>query len=189
MAPSHYLNQWRLVYWRMYASLGPNELSGNESCICVYVVWREAWKYLFRSLPDITWDKFIATCDATSRRLWLRKWFGTQKKYLNSNTIEVLISILLDEMLSITEKPNGYKFASFRFGCRVIISGWGALILRRESPSVVTTKTPWATNDEWRSSGCGIKINTILHPICAKINMTATSHTEIYRAYFSINTC
>ena len=25
-APSHYLNQWWLVYWRMYASLGLNEL-------------------------------------------------------------------------------------------------------------------------------------------------------------------
>ena len=25
-ATSHYLNQWRLVYWRIYASLGPNEL-------------------------------------------------------------------------------------------------------------------------------------------------------------------
>ena len=26
-ATSHYLNQWRLVYWRIYASLGLKELT------------------------------------------------------------------------------------------------------------------------------------------------------------------
>ena len=29
LAPSHYLNQWWLVYWRIYASLGLNELRTN----------------------------------------------------------------------------------------------------------------------------------------------------------------
>ena len=29
-APSHYLNQWWLVYWRIYASLGLNELTLNS---------------------------------------------------------------------------------------------------------------------------------------------------------------
>ena len=35
-APSHYLNQWWLVYWRMYASLGINELT-NVWQNCLYV--------------------------------------------------------------------------------------------------------------------------------------------------------
>ena len=29
-ATSRYLNQWRLVYWRIYASLGLNELRSND---------------------------------------------------------------------------------------------------------------------------------------------------------------
>ena len=30
-ATSHYLNQWWLVYWRIYASLGLNELNQNQN--------------------------------------------------------------------------------------------------------------------------------------------------------------
>ena len=32
-ATSHYLNQWWLVYWRIYASLGLNELRGSSSVV------------------------------------------------------------------------------------------------------------------------------------------------------------
>ena len=31
---SHYLNQWKLVYWRIYASLGLNELNMTKSYHC-----------------------------------------------------------------------------------------------------------------------------------------------------------
>ena len=35
LATSHYLNQWWLVYWRIYASLGLNELRlGNKTVVC-----------------------------------------------------------------------------------------------------------------------------------------------------------
>ena len=34
-ATSHYLNQWWLVYWRIYASLGLNELKNIPSCFTV----------------------------------------------------------------------------------------------------------------------------------------------------------
>ena len=40
MATSHYLEQWWLVYWRIYASLGLNELSNPEyqlSKLCTHL--------------------------------------------------------------------------------------------------------------------------------------------------------
>ena len=39
-ATSHYLNQWWLVYWRIYASLGLNELTAVMPCVSTSLQWR-----------------------------------------------------------------------------------------------------------------------------------------------------
>ena len=48
LATSHYLKQWWLLYWRLYASLGLNELRviGNEKCIS---------KQCIRNHMDMRW--------------------------------------------------------------------------------------------------------------------------------------
>ena len=38
-ATSHYLNQWWLVYWCIYASLGLNELKGYPAMLTASSVW------------------------------------------------------------------------------------------------------------------------------------------------------
>ena len=49
-ATGHYLNQWWLVYWRIYASLGLNELSSLGTAMIhtisknPYWVWDDLWK-------------------------------------------------------------------------------------------------------------------------------------------------
>ena len=51
-APSHYLNQWWLVYWRIHASLGLNELRtlGHHSTV---------WLVLVRVFQDINNSMFV----------------------------------------------------------------------------------------------------------------------------------
>ena len=39
-ATSHYLNQWWLVYWRIYASLGLNELTLTQVCLWLLIYLR-----------------------------------------------------------------------------------------------------------------------------------------------------
>ena len=48
-ATSHYLNQWCLVYWRIYPSLGLNKLTQfmNE------YMWKQVDKSIYRRTPDI----------------------------------------------------------------------------------------------------------------------------------------
>ena len=67
-ATSHYLNQWWLVYWRVYASLGLNELSfryGRSSDIIEEIgTWwykRCATKWLFSYLSGRQYVNFQNT--------------------------------------------------------------------------------------------------------------------------------
>ena len=45
-ATSHYLNQWWSVYWRIYASLGLNELSAHECTQNVHLTFVSWARYL-----------------------------------------------------------------------------------------------------------------------------------------------
>ena len=57
-ATSHYLNQWWLVYRRIYASLGPNELKDTKrQILCWLYIQREGKKQGFSGAsPSISWD-------------------------------------------------------------------------------------------------------------------------------------
>ena len=47
-ATSHYLNQWWLVYWRIYASLGLNELMGKQLTSLYNMIYRryaDVWSH------------------------------------------------------------------------------------------------------------------------------------------------
>ena len=57
-AASHYLNQWWLVYWRIYVSLGLNELRPRDS------IWRQrSWSPLVQAI----------TCCPTAPRHYLNQ--------------------------------------------------------------------------------------------------------------------
>ena len=58
---SHYLNQWRLVYWRIYASLGLNELN---------TVLNDAWCFEIR-YEYLLNDSFLWYYFATFSRIYL----------------------------------------------------------------------------------------------------------------------
>ena len=53
-APSHYLNQWWSIYWRIYASLGLNELTGSVDP----ANWRIGCTNTFRSDHFSTTESF-----------------------------------------------------------------------------------------------------------------------------------
>ena len=48
-ATSHYLNQWRFVYWRIYASVGLNELS-SLLCVVLDVLGDNAYIFILRAI-------------------------------------------------------------------------------------------------------------------------------------------
>ena len=53
-ATSHYLNQWWLAYWRIYASLGLNELNTNQFAINdIITTPNKAWQNRVHNLWDI----------------------------------------------------------------------------------------------------------------------------------------
>ena len=59
--PFNYLNQWRLVYWGIYASLGFNELTVSVKLTFDTVLW---WVFMFRIVWSIQWSLF------TSMHVW-----------------------------------------------------------------------------------------------------------------------
>ena len=56
-ATSHYLNQWWLVYWRIYASLGLNEL--NALC---HLIPHTSIKYIYSLYPALHILSFLFLC-------------------------------------------------------------------------------------------------------------------------------
>ena len=70
---SHYLNQWWLVYWRMYALLGLNELiitiQINIQSYWLYWVCRGFWCGYFRKM-NAKYSRFYSIWHSISSWLW-----------------------------------------------------------------------------------------------------------------------
>ena len=77
-ATSHYLNQWWLVYWRIYASLGLNELNYHQtSTISCTLVDNNIVDH-----SDVVWASPVADAPTTSsfstKKPWLQ-WIGQRQ--------------------------------------------------------------------------------------------------------------
>ena len=74
-ATSHYLNQWWLVYWRIYASLGPNELKRSSNAETMSTSWR----HHVASKSTILHHKWI------SNYIHYKMWDGITYPFTNFN--------------------------------------------------------------------------------------------------------
>ena len=68
-ATSHYLNQWCLVYWRIYALLGLNDLINDHDNVIKWKHFPRYWPFV-RGIPRIK---------ASDAELWCFRWSAPEQ--------------------------------------------------------------------------------------------------------------
>ena len=103
-ATSHYLNQWWLAYWRIYVSIGLNELKARLE------IWNDLYRALTSVFAQVFWD--YEAWEQVTKKTWVLLWLcWVCWKFLCPISVSCVIDQTMGIVLAVNTKLNiGYTF-------------------------------------------------------------------------------